>query len=102
MIQFLPFKSSFFSAAEQTESSILPICIKYKEVNEQPINNSNRDLIYYYEQEVDFFEHFFRMLTTHSINVEVNFLDKIDVDSKTDRKKLSQKTYELILSEYKK
>lgn len=97
----LPFKSSFFSAATLSKSDILPICLKYSHINGCRINQCNKDLIFYYEQEVDFFDHFFRMITTSSVDVEVNFLEVIEVMNDMSRKKIAEGTYKTILSKYK-
>ena len=97
----LPFKSSFFSAATLSKSDVLPICLKYTNIGGGEINQSNKNLIYYYEQEVDFFNHFFKMITTSSIDIEVNFLQVIEEVNNMNRKKISEETYDAILSKYK-
>ncbi|MDD5584468.1 MAG: lysophospholipid acyltransferase family protein [Candidatus Omnitrophica bacterium] len=66
----LPFKSSFFMAPLLAQSMIVPLVIKYKEVDSQDIDAINKDLVYWYG-EMDFVPHLFRLLSLHEITVEV-------------------------------
>lgn len=96
----IPFKSSFFQSAAASGSSVLPLCIKYKGINGEPVNKDNRDLLYFYG-EAPFFRHFFTLLMQRDINVDLIVLDLINVDEFADRKELSAATYNSILSSYR-
>ena len=93
------FKTPFLSPALKYKTDILPICLKYKTVNGEEINNENRDLVFYHGS-ISFFGHFFRMLNTGSITVEVSELEKIPVDNSSNRKELSELAHDRINSAY--
>ncbi len=94
-----PFKAPFLKSAINSCTDVLPLCIKYKKINTQDINKDNRDLIFYYGG-ITFFEHFFRFLTLKEIEVELQALEKIKVDSKMTRKELSKIAYDKISTAY--
>lgn len=96
----LPFKAPFLKSAITTNKDVLPLCINYTKVNGVSINRENRDFIFYYEQEVAFFEHFFRLLTRKSVDVDLEALEEIEVNPSMTRKELSQIAYEKISSSY--
>ena len=95
----LQFKSSFLALAENNSIDVLPLAIKYKKINDNPVNSDNRDYIYYYG-DMSFFPHFFRFLYIKSIDVELNFLDVIVSDTNYSRKELALHTYSAISSAY--
>jgi len=94
-----PFKAPFLKSAINSCTDVLPLCIKYKKINTQDINKDNRDLIFYYGG-ITFFEHFFRLLTLKEIEVELQALEKIEVDSEMTRKELSKIAYDKISTAY--
>jgi len=73
--------------------------MKYKKINGVDINKENRDLILYYG-DITFFKHFFRLLKIEEIEVELQALEKIEVDPKMTRKELSKIAYDKISSAY--
>ncbi len=95
----LPFKAPFISCAGKANVDVLPICIKYTKVNGVDIDNSTRDSVYYYG-DAAFFEHFFRMISLNSVDVEVTELEKISVDAKSTRKDITNMAYERINEAY--
>lgn len=97
--QVLPFKSSFLAVAERSDIEILPVCIKYKKINNSNINSENRDLIYYYGG-MKFFPHFFRFLEVKSIDVELRILDVINSADHPSRKEISSLSYQAINNAY--
>ena len=94
-----PFKTPFLSSALKSRTDIVPICLKYKTVNGEEINIENRDLVFFYGG-ISFFEHFFRMLNTASITVEVSELETITIDDSSTRKELSNLAHDRISSAY--
>lgn len=99
--QVLPFKSSFLALAENREINILPICIKYKRIDEKNIDSKNRDLIYYYGG-MKFFTHFFKFLKIRSVDVELTLLEVLNSLEHPSRKEISSLAYEAINSAYMK
>jgi 1-acyl-sn-glycerol-3-phosphate acyltransferase len=93
------FKAPFLKSAINTGTPVLPICINYKSINDENVETSNKDLLFYYG-ETTFFEHFFRLLKIRQIEVDLEALDVIEVNPKMTRKELSQEVYGRIRSAY--
>lgn len=89
----LPFKSSFVEVAFQTQAKILPVCIKYISINQEPINEKNRDLVFYYG-DMNIFIHLFNfLLKVNSVEVDIKFLNPVNSMDFKDRKELSKYLY---------
>ncbi len=97
----LPFKSSFFEPIIKAQKPILPVCIKYLKVNDEDINSSNKDLIFYYG-DMKLFNHLIGFLTkVRSLEVSIEILSPSQTQffdrktiSKTIHKEISAKYYE--------
>ncbi|HPF08878.1 MAG: lysophospholipid acyltransferase family protein [Candidatus Cloacimonetes bacterium] len=88
------FRSSLFQIAVNTSCPILPVCIKYKSLDSQPISPDNRDLIYWYG-EMDFAPHFMKLLDRR-IGAEIEILDSVvQIEGKT-RAELSNEVFQRI------
>lgn len=94
-----PFKAPFMRSAIHTGTTVLPLCINYKKINGAGIDKNNRDYIFYYG-DITFFEHFFRLFRFRSIEVDLEALGEIEVDSTMTRKELSQRVYDEISVAY--
>ena len=98
----LPFKSSFFELVFLVDTLITPCCIKYKKINEEDVNEKNRDLIYYYGN-MEFFRHLFSFLkNVKTLYVEIKLLKILSPQNFKDRKDLSKHVYLEIRECYKK
>lgn len=95
----LPFKSTFFDAAVRSGCHVLPVCINYKKVNSRDITSVEKDLLFYYGT-MEFFPHFFKLLSLSTIEVDVIFDSPITVPSHFSRKELSSYSYSKIVSHY--
>jgi len=93
------FKAPFLKSAINTGTDVLPLCINYKRVNGESLDEKSKDLIFYYGS-ITFFEHFFRLLKLKNIEVELEALEEIEVNPKMTRKELSQIAYDKINSAY--
>lgn len=93
------FKAPFLKSAINTGTDVLPLCINYKRINGEPLDEKSKDLIFYYGS-ITFFEHFFRLLKLKNIEVELEALEEIEVNPKMTRKELSQIAYDKISSSY--
>ena len=71
-----PFKTSFLDAAAGSGAGVLPVCVRYREINGEDIDAGNGRLVYYYG-DITFFEHFFRLLNLRSISVDLTELEVI-------------------------
>ncbi len=93
------FKAPFLKSAINTGTDVLPLCINYKRINGESLDERSKDLIFYYGS-ITFFEHFFRLLKLKNIDVELEALEEIEVNTKMTRKELSQIAYDKISSAY--
>ena len=99
--RILPFKSSFIDAAIQAEKPVLPLCIKYRKIENKPINTHTRDFVYWYGG-MGFFNHLIRLLSVKSVDVALIILERIDVSQNSSRKEISKEAYKRITSVYEK
>ena len=81
----LPWRSSLFEAAVRAQVAVVPIAIKYVEINGQHLKQSNKDLLYYYKG-MTFGSHFSTLLKQKNIKVRVTICRPIQGES---RKKLA-------------
>ncbi|MEQ9619293.1 MAG: 1-acyl-sn-glycerol-3-phosphate acyltransferase [Deltaproteobacteria bacterium] len=95
----MPFKTSFLGAAAETGADVLPICIRYREINGRSVDKENGHLVYFYEN-ITFFEHFFRLLNLRSITVELRELEVIESRSGVTRKELTEQAFSRISDAY--
>lgn len=91
----LPFKTPLISIAQRAGVNILPICMKYTGINGEEIGPRNRDLVYYYG-DMNFFDHFFKLLTVESIDAELMVLEEIEAGADLSRKDLADAAYSAI------
>ncbi|PKN72846.1 MAG: 1-acyl-sn-glycerol-3-phosphate acyltransferase [Candidatus Cloacimonetes bacterium HGW-Cloacimonetes-3] len=92
------FRKSLFKVALLADCPVLPICIRYKALDGKPIDEFNRDLVYWYG-DMTFAPHFMKLLG-HSLSAEIDFLDPIyELEGKT-RQTLSNDVYTQICDCY--
>lgn len=89
------FKSSFFEAPIASSSTIVPFVIKYKKINGIPVDETNKDFIFWYG-EMDFIPHLVYFLGLKNIEVELDILEPIEASAGSDRKSLSMLSQEAI------
>ena len=75
--KLLPFKSSFFAAALEANTYIVPLAIKYKKINSSEINEKSKDFVYWYG-EMFLFPHLLRLCTFKKIEIEVRVCQPIN------------------------
>lgn len=95
----LPFKNPFITAAIRSVVDIVPVCVKYRRLDGEDINLTNRDDIYYYG-DAKFFDHALRLLSHKTVDAEMFELEKIEVKPENTRKELSNLAYNIISSAY--
>ena len=89
-----PFKSSLFQSAIQTKSLVQPVCLRYLEINGEPVSVKNRDHVFYYG-DMNLMPQLLGLLKLKSITLEVVFESPIDA-SVCNRKELAEKTQAVI------
>jgi 1-acyl-sn-glycerol-3-phosphate acyltransferase len=82
------FKSSFFQAPLANFSPIIPLTIKYKNINGRQLDANNKDLIFWYG-DMEFIPHLLCVLALKKIEAEIEILEPINVSQSHDRKQLS-------------
>ncbi len=94
-----PFKKSLFDAAVSAGTDILPVCIRYTNVNSQRITSASRDSVFYYG-ETAFSQHLPRLLALRSVDVEVLPLKTIMIHKYSTRKDLAAQAHDEISRAY--
>lgn len=98
-MHILPFKKAMFSAAIEAQVDVLPICLRYEEVDGEPFNETNRDKICWYG-DMPFLPHFKQVMGLKSLKVTVSYLDPIPIAQYSDRHMLAEASYKQISSHY--
>lgn len=85
----LPFKSSFFSIAENYDVTVQPVSIVYEKLNGKAVTYENRHMIGWYG-DMDFFPHLMVFLQQRSVDITLVFHDAVNCSSFTSRKELAR------------
>lgn len=91
----LPFKKSLLMAAVQAGVDLLPVVIKYVEINGERFSEKNRDKVCWYG-DMDFGPHFLDVLGLQSVKVVIEFLDPIKVTPQSERQELASSAFAAI------
>lgn len=89
------FKSSFFEAPLVSNSMTIPFVIRYKKINNQVVDETNKDFIFWYG-DMDFIPHLVYFLGLKNIEVELDILEPIKTLEGSNRKSLSMLSQEAI------
>lgn len=84
----LPFKSSYFSIAENHDVAIQPVSISYTHLNGEPVTLRNRHIIGWYG-DMEFFPHFIEYLKQPSLYVNVIFHAPLNGKNFSTRKEMA-------------
>ncbi|NIP38646.1 MAG: 1-acyl-sn-glycerol-3-phosphate acyltransferase [Candidatus Dadabacteria bacterium] len=95
----LDFKSSLLDPALKSKVNVLPLCIKYKRVGEQPLDSGNRDKVYYYG-DAEFFSHLIGVMKLQSVEAEITVLEQVQTININSRKEITDKVYNSISVAY--
>lgn len=98
-MQVLPFKKSLLMAAVEAQKDILPVVLKYVEVDGEPFGPHNADKICWYG-DMSFGPHFLNVMKLKSLKAELHFLDPIKVTKESTRHELAEKAYQAINAVY--
>jgi len=94
-----PFKRSLFDAAVRSGADILPVCLRYRQVNGGPLTPEKRDAVYLFGG-TTILQHFPRLLSLRSVDVEVLPLKLIKVQGPHTRKELASRAHAAIHEAY--
>ncbi|MGE5817532.1 MAG: lysophospholipid acyltransferase family protein [Deltaproteobacteria bacterium] len=99
--QMLPFQTAPLAAPLRKRAIIVPVTLTYKSVEEKPVSAANRDLIYWYGDEVSFVKHFWKLLSLRGVEAMVTIQPKIECfryeDNSVGRRKLAVDCYNRVL-----
>ena len=93
------FKSSFFAVPVASGTPILPVCIKYKTIGGQPFSKKNSDLVCWYG-DMEFGPHYLQLGSIGPSEIELVFLEPIEVTPGSNRRDLARRIEEMIRAEY--
>ena len=99
--QVLPFKLAFFQTAIDCQKEILPLCIKYTSINDEPFQNKNANLVCWYG-EMTFIDHLFKVSQLREIIVTLNELSPVDSKNFTNKTELGSFCYQNVSDFYSK
>lgn len=98
--RMLPFQTAPLAAPLRNRSTIVPVTLAYKCVDEQPVTVANRDFLYWYG-DMDFVSHFWKLFGLRSIEVLVTLQPAVQCfnyeDTAAGRKKLAEDCYNRVL-----
>jgi 1-acyl-sn-glycerol-3-phosphate acyltransferase len=95
----LPFKRSLLKAAIDAQVDVLPLCLKYTEINGKPITVAESEPMAYYGKK-DFFPHLQYVFGLDSYKVKIQALPVIRVRDVIDRKDIAERAYDSIAKAY--
>ncbi len=94
-----PFKNSLFDAAVAARVDVLPLCLRYMNVNGKRMTAASRDSVFYYGG-ASFSRHIPRLLSLASVDVEIIPLKLIRLQDNGSRKDLAAQAHSAISSAY--
>lgn len=98
-LRILPFKKALLTAAIEAGVDILPVVLKYVEVDGEPFSRANHKKIAWYG-DMGFAPHFLQLMNTKSLVAEFHFLDPIRVTKESTRHELAEKAEKAIRAVY--
>jgi 1-acyl-sn-glycerol-3-phosphate acyltransferase len=93
------FKNSLFDSAVVTRTDILPVCLRYTKVDGERLTPRSRDAVCYHGG-MTFFQHFPKLLSLKSVEVELIPLKTIVVSPHHSRKDLAALAHNAISAAY--
>jgi 1-acyl-sn-glycerol-3-phosphate acyltransferase len=97
--QILPFKKSLLPAAAEAGVDILPVVLKYRDVNGEEFGPANRDKLCWYGS-MSFLPHLLGVTSLKSVTAEIRFLDPVKVMQDSTRDELAAKSFSAISTAY--
>jgi len=96
--EILPFRSSLLAATSASDIDVIPACLKYTSVNNEPFGETNRDSVCWYG-DMSFAPHFMNLVKLKNITADVNIFRPLS-SRFYDRKIITRKARDLITSSY--
>lgn len=96
----LRFKRPLFQSSLDSGKPVLPLCLNYLKINNEPIDLNTRDNVFWYG-DMEFLGHFLNLISLKSVICEVKVIPEITDKSVKDITELSVQAHELISREFK-
>lgn len=97
--RLLPFQTVFFSSPIISKVPVLPVAIRYVQINNEEISEANKDMVYWYGK-MPFFNHLWEVLKLNKIVVKVKINPRVDStkfnEDSSGRKELSNACHGII------
>ena len=94
-----PFKKSLLISAISAGRDIMPICIRYKEIDGEVFSTQNHARVCWYG-DMTFGPHFLQLAKVKKLKVSLEFLPIIEVHSGADRREIGEAAFTKIHSAY--
>jgi 1-acyl-sn-glycerol-3-phosphate acyltransferase len=98
-MKILPFKTPLLEAAVANQKSILPVSLKYVQIDGKPFSHENKDLVCWYG-DATFIPHFLTLLKVGYIDVTIEKGPVLEVTPEVTRYDLGLKSFEVINGMY--
>lgn len=85
----LPFKKPLFAGSINSLTPVLPFCLNYRKLNEEEVNTTNRDLLFWYGG-MSFVSHLWKVTGLSKVDVDLDYLEPINVNSQSKRQELAE------------
>lgn len=95
----LPFKKSLLVTVAGTGIPIKPLTINFRKVNGLPMSHEFRDHVFWYGDQ-SFAPAMWRLLSVKSMEIEVEFLDEIEVHSEDQRREVAARAHAMIAAKF--
>ncbi|MEI7669302.1 MAG: lysophospholipid acyltransferase family protein [Pseudomonadota bacterium] len=98
-IEVLPFKSSYFSIAEENDIAVQPLSIIYTKLDGKPITKETLPIVGWYG-DMEFFPHLIALLKHKSFEVKLVFHAPVKGSDFNSRKELAKYCHDVIQSSF--
>lgn len=98
--EVIRFRRPLFQAAIDSKVEVLPICLNYRYVSFDPICLENKDRVFWYG-DMTFGKHFWNLLKTPRIEIDLDFLPVIETQSAWDNTLLAQTGHKMVSESFK-
>ncbi len=96
----LPFRKPMFQPAMNQNTPVLLHVVNYTKINGEPVDQHTKDFLFWYG-EMTMADHFFKVLTFFSVEVEVNFLEILETSDFEDIEALTNRSHKAVEAAYR-
>ncbi len=97
--EVMRFKRTLLTSAIDASADLMPVVVKYTEIDGKPFSVENRDRVCWYG-DMTFTPHFLGLLSLKKVKVELHFAQPITVTATSDRRVLAEECHKVISEIY--